>query len=162
MDKLPDTVTLHPDEVKTKAELAWDMMLAGKHAQEICDYLGYKDSNSVTQAIREQLKVEATFFEANDRQGLLRMSLYRLDALRQAVWPAAMHGDPVSVDKALKIEQQYMKAAGTDVPDTQTSQNTVLVIGGVEADYVSKLKAMAPEVMTGQSSDHSDEEDEDA
>lgn len=162
MGKQLDTVTLEADEVRTRAEIAWEMMLAGKHSQEICDQLGYSDEEAIKQAIRQQLKVEATFFTTNDRQGLLRMSLYRLDALRAAVWPAAMHGDPVSVDRALKIEQQYMKAAGTDVPDTQTGQNTVLVIGGIEADYVSKLKQMTDNNMTGQTPDHGDEEDEDA
>lgn len=105
--------------------------------------LGYEDSKSITRAINEQLKVEATFFVANDRQALLRMSLYRLDALRSAVWPAAMHGDPLSVDRALKIEQQYMKASGTDIPDTQVDKHMVLVVGGQEKDYVAKLKLMA-------------------
>lgn len=159
MAKQLDTVTLHPDEVRTRAEIAWEMMLAGKHSQEICDQLGYSDSAAITQAIKSQLKIEATFFKPDDRQGLLRMSLHRLDALRAAVWPAAMHGDPISVDRALKIETQYMKAAGIDVPDSKNSQGTVLVIGGIEADYVTKLKEMSDDNMTGQDLDHSDEED---
>lgn len=134
---------MDPDSVRTRAEIAWDMMLAGKHEHEICEALGYQDRRQILDDINKQLRVEATFFEADERQKLLRMSLYRLDALRGAVWPGAMMGDPQSVDKALKIEAQYMKAAGTDMPDTQINQHNVLVVAGVEAEYVARLKELA-------------------
>ena len=143
MDKQLDTGTAVEGEITmSKAEIAWEMMLAGRSSYEICQTLDYNNAKDITRAIQEQLKREATFVDGDDRKKLLGMSLARYDKLRAAVWPAAMMGDPQSVDKAIKIEQAYMKALGTDIPDTQTGQQTVLVIGGQEASYVEKLKGM--------------------
>ena len=143
MDNELDIETPLQGKALTKPEMAWEMMLAGRSPHEICDALGYSDALAVTRAINEELKIEATFVESGERTKLLGMSLARYDKLRSAVWPAAMMGDPQSVDKAIKIEQAYMKALGTDIPDTQTGQHTVLVVGGQEASYVAALKEMS-------------------
>lgn len=118
------------------------MKLGGTPLREIADQLGYASAHEVTTAIAAQMKVDAKFLTETGRTGILQMELDRLDRLQAKLWPAAMMGDPKSVDAVLHVMDRRIKITGIDAVDTSTQQHTVLVIGGNEADYITKLKEL--------------------
>ena len=134
---------IYGEIVLTRAQEAYEMKLSGRTPREIADELGYESPMAVVNAIRSQMKSEASFLTDTDRQSLLQMEMDRLDRLLAKVWPSAMTGDPKSVEAALKITDRRIKITGLDAVDTTTQAHTVLVIGGQEQDYISKLKELA-------------------
>lgn len=128
--------------VKSRAEEAYELKLSGKPLGEIADALGYPTSHAVSQAINDQMKLDAAYLSELGRSGILKMELDRLDRLQEKLWPAAMMGDPHSVDSVLRVMDRRIKITGLDTADSSTQQHTILVVGGEEHDYIEKLKEL--------------------
>lgn len=131
--------------VSSRAEEAYEMKLSGKPLRQIADELGFASTQDVTQAITHQMKMDAAFITETGRAGILKMELDRLDRLQEKCWPAAMMGDPKSVEAVLKVMDRRIRITGLDGADTQTQQHTILVVGGQEQDYIAKLKQLTDE-----------------
>jgi len=136
--------------VKHRADQAYEMLLRGLSLGEIAQEMGYSTPVEVNRAIKERYAVEARDLSAEERQGILALEVARLNKLQSAVWESAMYGEPKAVDSALKIIALRSKLLGLDQPEAQTNQNTVLVVGGAEADYIEQLKRMTePKELSG-------------
>jgi len=149
------TPPLEGEIVLSRAEQAYQMRLKGMSPSEISERLDYSDGAAVTRAINERFKIEASYLSTEERESMMAMEIARLDALQAAVWDSAMYGEAKAVDTALKIIQTRVKVTGLDQVDTSTGQNTVLVIGGQQADYVQRLKELV------ESDDSTDPDDKD-
>lgn len=137
-----DETIYFPEVVNSRAEEAYELKLSGKSLREIAIELGFDSTADVAKLISNQLKLEAKHLTSVERGGLLQMELDRLDRLQEKCWPAAMMGDPKSVEAVLKIMDRRIRVAGLDAVDTATQQHTILVVGGQEDDYVRKLKEL--------------------
>lgn len=133
---------MYGEIVRSKAMAAYEMRLAGRTHAEIADELGYTSAVEVAQALRSRFKSEAARLTTEDRESIMQMELDRLDRLRSKHWEAAMLGDLRSGEMLLKITDRMIKITGIDGIDTTTQQHAVLVVGGLEQDYVSKLKEL--------------------
>ena len=129
--------------VQSKVEAAYEMRLAGLSHSNIAEKLGYGSRMEVARAIQERMKSDATRLTIEDRESILTMELDRLDRLRSRHWEAAMMGDLRSGEMLLKISDRVMKLTGIDAIDTATQSKAVLVIGGLEKDYVQALKELS-------------------
>lgn len=133
-----------PSHSQTSAELAYEAKMQGRSLSDIGLELGMSPQ-SVNNLIQGQMTMEAQFYSAEERKGLLAMEIARLDRLQSAAWEAALMNDPKSMDAVLKIIDKRTKLLGLDVPDAKDASVQVLVIGGMEKDYVEALKDMALE-----------------
>lgn len=137
-----DATIYYPEVVRSRASEAYEMKLSGKSLSEIAEALDFNTDADVTNAINAEMRRGAQFLTTSERGGILQMELDRLDRLQAVCWPAAMMGDPKSVESVLKIMDRRIKITGLDAADTQTQQHTVLVVGGQEADYIKTLKEL--------------------
>lgn len=124
-----------------KADLAWQLRLAGKLPSEIAPMIGLEDPHDVYQLIYQRFAYDSSFLTEQERKSVLAMELARLDALQAAIWPAAMMGDPKSVDTAIRLISTRAKITGLEAVDPVVSKNLVLVMGEKEEDYIAALKA---------------------
>ena len=127
-------------EIEDKAREAYQMQIAGKLPSEIAEHLN-TTPEMVDQLLSERFKSDAARLTSDDRQYLLAQELIALSQLRAAVWPAAMMGDPKSVDSAVRIILAAHKVAGLELADPVVNKNLVLVMGEKEEDYIAALKA---------------------
>ena len=149
---MPDDESSTPEEtaemvilgevVKTRAEQAYDLKRQGKTLQFIADELGYSSVAEVSTAISSRMELEAQYITVEERQSLLQMENDRLDELQAVYYPSALLGDFKSADMVLRIMAMRQKVNKMDALDTDTNQQTVLIIGGKEEDYVKQLKAL--------------------
>lgn len=133
---------LEPTEVLDRQERAFAMRKAGKSNKQICERLGYDNTAQLQRDLNKRYEWESEFITSQGRESLLALQVARLEQLLEGLWPAASLGDPQSVDKALKVIESISKHTNVTIPDSQSGQATVLVVGGQEADYVSKLKEL--------------------
>lgn len=126
----------------TRPEKAFFLKRRGKTNSEIAAILGYANASSVAQAIKSQLSAEAQMFTSEERQMLIALKYSELEDLRAGVWESALYGDPKSAGIALKVIHEEVGLLQLNAVDSATSQNTVLVVGGAQADYIDKLKQM--------------------
>lgn len=99
-------------EQRARAATALRMRTEGASFATIADELGYATPNSACKSVQSLLRrVE---HEAADEARALEGA--RLDALHNAVWPAALAGDLPSVDRVLKISERRSKLLGLDAP----------------------------------------------
>jgi len=124
-----------------KAATAYQLLLGGKSHSEIADILGMAYDKDVYRLMAERFHTDAKFLTDLERKELLSLEMLRLDALQAAVWPAAMMGDPKSVDSAVRIVATRAKIAGLEQVDPVVQRNLVLVMGDKEEDYIAALKA---------------------
>ena len=127
-------------EIEDKAREAYQMQIAGKLPSEIAEYFG-TTVDIVDQMLSERFKADAERLTNEDRRYLLAQELIALSQLKAAVWPAAMMGDPKSVDSAVRIIMAAHKVAGLELADPVVNKNLVLVMGDKEEDYIAALKA---------------------
>jgi hypothetical protein len=120
---------------------AYQLLLGGKSHSEIADILGLAYTQDVYQLLTERFKTDAAKLTEAERKDLLALETLRLNALQAAVWPAAMMGDPKSVDSAVRIIQARSKINGLEQVDPVVQRNLVLVVGEKEEDYIAALKA---------------------
>ena len=123
------------------ATLAMEMRLEGKQLSEIAAAIGYKNIRDVDRLFSERFAHDASFLTNQQRTTMMGWEMMRLDRLQAAVWPAAMMGDPKSVDSAVRIIMARAKIAGLDQVDPVVQKNLVLVVGEKEEDYIAALKA---------------------
>jgi hypothetical protein len=124
-----------------KARSAYELVLAGKSHSEIAELLDLSGGDVVWTMMTEMFLKDARRLTAAERQEMLGTELLRLNALQAAVWPAAMMGDPKSVDSAVRIIQARARISGLEQVDPVVQKNLVLVMGEKEEDYIAALKA---------------------
>jgi hypothetical protein len=118
------------------------MRSGGKLPTEIADTLGMTVAD-VMNTMTARFSYDASYLTEQDRKSLLAMELIRTEALLASVWPAAMMGDPKSVDTALRIVLGQHKISGLEQVDPVVQKNLVLVMGDKEEDYINQLKAIS-------------------
>ena len=139
--KVTDRSAVTSRALMDKARTAYELMLGGKSQSEIADILGFEHHQDVQRMLTERFKHDASFISEMERKELLSLEMLRLDALQAAVWPAAMMGDPKSVDSAVRIIATRAKISGLEQVDPVVQKNLVLVMGEKEEDYIAALKA---------------------
>jgi len=118
---------------------AFKLRLEGKRLWEIAEILDVTE-NEVELAINSRMKTERALITSGEREGIIALQDARYEAMIAAHWPAAMMGDDKSSAIILKTMHQKEQLLQLAALDPETSQRTVLVIGGKEADYVRALK----------------------
>jgi hypothetical protein len=126
-----------------KARQAYELLLGGKSHSEVAEILEISHVDDVWRLLTERFKYDSSRLTDAERKDILGMELLRLGALQAAVWPAAMMGDPKSVDSAVRIIATRAKIAGLEQVDPVVSKNLVLVMGEKEEDYINALKAVS-------------------
>jgi hypothetical protein len=124
-----------------KAIEAYQLLLGGKSHSEIAEILGITYVDDVWRLLTERFKYDAARLTEAERKDLLALETLRLNALQAAVWPAAMMGDPKSVDSAVKIISARAKINGLEQVDPVINKHLVLVVGEKEEEYIASLKA---------------------
>lgn len=130
---------------KSKAWHAYQLKLAGLALSEIADRLNYTSGAAVAKAIKDEMISNARDIEPETREELLDLEIARLDYMQSKLWMGVEVGDVKSIDQMLKIIQLRARLRGLDQVDAETGKQTVLVVGGTEADYVNKLKLVSGE-----------------
>jgi hypothetical protein len=128
-------------EQMDKAMTAYHLMLGGKSHSEIAEILEIENTNDVWRLMSERFTSDASVLTNAERKDLLALETLRLNALMAAVWPAAMMGDPKSIDSAVRIIATRSKISGLEQVDPVVQKNLVLVMGDKEEDYIAALKA---------------------
>lgn len=123
-----------------KAREAYELKIGGKLPSEIAQILGLTPT-AVNRLLSEQFSYDSSYLTEGERKTLLAEELISLSKLKAAVWPAAMMGDPKSVDSAVRIILAAHKVAGLEQVDPVVNKNLVLVMGDKEEDYIAALKA---------------------
>jgi len=129
-------------ELMTRADYAYALAVRGLSYQEIGLEL-HCSADVVGQIISKQLGYEADQLSVENKNSMLALENARLNAVQRAHWSAMEMGDPKSSDIVLRVIALRSKINKLDVPDAVINQNTVLVIGGQQADYIEKLKELS-------------------
>lgn len=96
--------------------MALELRLKGYSYQDIADEVGYKTKGAAHTAVAGELK--AIPREAADQAREAELS--RLDQMQKAMVNAAMAGDPMAVDRVLKVIEARSKLLGLyDLADTE-------------------------------------------
>ena len=93
----------------------------GLSFEKIADKLGYGNRGNAYRAVVQELS--ALRHEAGD--DLLKLELIRLDALLEAVWPAAMKDNNGAVERALRIIHQRARLLGLDKQGPEPTKTEV-------------------------------------
>jgi hypothetical protein len=128
-----------------KAIQAYELLIAGKSHSEIADILNIEHEKDVWRLLAERFKWDAAKLTDQERKDIRALEVLRLNALQTAVWPAAMMGDPKSVDSAVRIIAARAKIQGLEQVDPVVQKNLVLVMGEQEDDYIRALRAASTE-----------------
>lgn len=131
--------------MKTRAEQAYELKVAGKTLSAIADELGYRSDVEVAHALRERFEFEARYFSESGRSSMIQLELARLERLHAAYYPSAIAGDREDAKVVLSAMDRRIKLGQLDAVDTATQGATVLVISGEEQSYVQKLKSISDE-----------------
>lgn len=124
-----------------KARHAYELLLGGKSHSEVAEILGIAHTDDVWRLMTERFKYDSARLTDAERKDILGVELLRLNALQAAVWPAAMMGDPKSIDSAVRIIATRAKISGLELADPVVQKNLVLVMGDNEDDYIRALRA---------------------
>jgi len=130
-------------ELMDKARAAYELMIGGKSRSEISEILGYEHAEDVSRLMTQRFAADSSHLSAQETKDIRALETMRLDALQAAVWPAAMMGDPKSVDSAVKIILARMRVNNLDQVDPVVNKQMILVMGDKEEDYIAALKAAA-------------------
>ncbi len=131
-----------PDGLEHRADRAWHLRKQGKSLSDIAVLEGFSSPAEVHRAIARRMESQAQAITSLERQTILAMELELLGDLQAAHIESALYGDIKSGEFILKIMAQRMKYLQLDQPDADTSQQTVLVVGQKESDYVTKLQSL--------------------
>jgi hypothetical protein len=131
----------NPPDYGEKAKQAYELLIGGKSHSEVAEILEIQHVDDVWRMLTERFKYDAAFLTDQERKSVLAMELLRLNALQAAVWPAAMLGDPKSVDSAVRIIATRAKITGLEQVDPVVNKNLVLIVGEQEQDYIAALQA---------------------
>lgn len=122
---------------------AYDMRLAGAEPHRIAEELDFASVNDLLQAIQYRFGKDVRDITSLERDSLLALELARLDALQEGLWLSATLGDPKSYQLVLNTIMIRIKLLKLDQPEAQQGQQTVLIVGGKEEEYVAQLKELA-------------------
>jgi hypothetical protein len=129
---LPVPYDLEPRQV-------YQLKMQGLLVSDIAE-LYRTDKQQVVGALRLELKHDAEMLTDEDRNTTLKLENDRLDYYLTKLWPSIDFGDTKAIALALKITELRLKANQIDKPSSGGQTNQVLVIGGMQADYVERLK----------------------
>lgn len=138
-----DQAPLEGEIFRSRAWHAYQLKMAGLHLSEIADRLNYTSGAAVAKAIKDEMLSAAKDTEPDTRETLLDLEISRLDYMQSKLWMYVEAGDIKAIDQTLKIIQLRARLRGLDQVDATAGQQTVLVVGGSEADYVNKLKLVS-------------------
>jgi hypothetical protein len=111
--------------IAERRKMALDLRKQGGSYRQIADSLrdveGIPAKYSHVQAQRDVTDELRRYNEANrETAGIVkRLELERLDELWQAFWPAAVAGDPIMLDRVLRIMERRARLEGLDAPVVQ-------------------------------------------
>jgi len=131
----------HSNEAWERATQAYELRVGGKSLSEIAEVMGLTSDRDVCRLLEERYAYDAAYLANMDRKSILGQELLRLDKLQAAAWPAAMMGDPKSIDSCIKIINQRAKICGLEQVDPVVQKNLVLVVGEDEDAYIAALRA---------------------
>lgn len=126
----------------------------GKDFDTIAAALGYASRSGAHNAVMAALKKHV----AKNVDGLRELEGLRLDALQDAVWPAAMAGDVAAVRAAVSISERRARLFGFDSPAPVLPSESALVTvefadaRGKVHDAIARIasRLRAPQVEDGQ------------
>jgi hypothetical protein len=146
----PFVVPVDPSQLApgTRAHMAFEMRRAGADYELIAEKLGYKSAGGAEQAVRGRVK---KLYTPEDVDRVVEMELARLDALQLIAWRRAKNGDLAAIDRILKIMERRSQYLGLDkkqpVSQGPMIQQTAILIGGSETEYIEKLKQAREEAL---------------
>jgi hypothetical protein len=117
--------------------------MAGLSLAEIADELDYASPQAVNSAIVGETRRLVTMSSAAERGDLLQLQNDRYNYLLSKVWPQVEFGDLPAIAAARAILGDITKLNQLDVIDAASHTTQVLVVGGVENEYIEKLKKLA-------------------
>lgn len=105
-------------ESDEKARQALALRRAGSDFDTIAKQVGYSNRSGAWKAVSRLLK-QRSDESAKDAEAVLSLELDRLDFMLRALWPKVMAGDPLAIDRAIKIQDRRAKYLGLDAPARQ-------------------------------------------
>jgi len=129
--------------VRSRAWHAYQLKMAGLSLAEIAERQGFSSPGAVAKAIKDEIMSAAREIPKEDRDTILQLEMDRLNFAQSKIWPSVEYGDLKAIETLLKIIQVRSKLQGLDMIDPTSGTNTVLVVGGSEADYIERLRNLA-------------------
>jgi hypothetical protein len=121
---------------REKSVRALELRKAGVSYDMIAQQLGYSNKSSAHRAVSKLL--DAT--EKEVVGDLREMELRRLDDLFRSMYPMALKGNFVAVDKCLKIMERRSKITGLDAPEkTQSDVRQIIKVVYEDAQYAEDV-----------------------
>jgi hypothetical protein len=132
-----DATTPERIALAEKERQALDLRKAGVTFEQIANKLGYSDRSGAAKAVRRALT--DTIQEPADE--LRRLECERLDTLLRALWPAAISGKWLAIDRCLSIMDRRARLLGLDAPvrmkhDVITHDAFAQAVAELEAEIV--------------------------
>lgn len=121
-------------EAAEKRREALQLRKAGLSFSEIARQLGYSNKGAACNAVHAELRA----LPRESAAEVLTLELFRLDALHQALWPAAMNGDVGATRQVLAIMERRAKYLRLDALDQSLDEGISLI-----GDLMKGIKAMA-------------------
>lgn len=112
LDDQEAPVTRSKSATAEKDRRCLELRRMGLTLDEIATQVGYANKGSVSKALAREAKRSGGPEMDPDRARELEAD--RLDRLQAAVWPKAMKGDPIAVEKVLRISQARRSLLGLD------------------------------------------------
>lgn len=126
---------------KEKQRKALELRKAGATFQQIADQVGWKNTSSAYQAVKQALEDAIR----EPREEVRDLQYERLNHMLLTLWPQIQAGDRGAMDTALRIMDKMDRIIGTDAPTQHevAHSGAVLVIQSDEDEYINGLKRMA-------------------
>ena len=129
---------------REKSVRALELRKAGVSYDMIAQQLGYSNKSSAHRAVSKLL--DAT--EKEVVGDLREMELRRLDDLFRSMYPLALKGNFVAVDKCLKIMERRSKMTGLDAPEkTQSDVRQIIKVVYEDTQYGEEYVDEQPEAV---------------
>ena len=104
-----------------RRRLAFELRKAGASYEEIGRSLGCTKQSA--HAMVHKVLAELRARTEETAEDVRSLELHRLDSLLKGLWPKASQGDPLRVEKALKVMERRAKMTGIDMPDKFAETN---------------------------------------
>jgi hypothetical protein len=118
-----------------KESQALELRKGGATYARIAQVLGYTEEGGAAKAVKRALK--DTLQEPADE--MRRLEAQRLDAMQSALWPAAISGKWLAVDRCLGIMERRARMLGLDMPANAGNGATLVNINLItDSDHRSK------------------------
>ena len=114
---------------------ALELRLAGNSFEQIASRLDYSDKSGAWRAVEGELRKVRHEHAAE----AVALDLARLDKVLNAVWSKAMDGDPVAIDRVLKVIERRAKYFDLDGRASSTSDQLLAAQELAHADVLARL-----------------------